>query len=642
MSDNQTYNLDINNEKIEYLKNIWDEICESIKIPNLDFDIMTPHYLCIEILDEFNNSSRNKSNKQYYLKRLNDYFSNDKTITGEIKNYFGILRRELQEPRDIIIKQILNNIIEFLNKGRYFDILFENIKSILLNSESIDDKQKDDIKYISKCLIVEFIFKGYHYKTIQKFIKNILSGYYIREDRILITDFPHDIKYNDYDNETFYNLVKEKILSLSIETRIEKLKDYFYNGKKDYYYIFHISGISGDKEIILNNVTFYNPKVKKYISKSYHSEDLEFLRNNGNEGFLNAIVLKNCIDKEQGKILAKDDISKAFDLLKFIKTTKAPFIIDNRKCIILNKDYEEEGYHLGMQNEYTPYDFLKIDKEFKYTNEKLENISNFIFCNKTLTDALYYYRKAIEASRYEEKILNFWISLETLFTNINLWNIIPKNKQKQKIELILEIIPKILICHHIYKYGWDIFYELDLVLRYKNSNREIIDVSDEILEGAGLFIDENIEGRMVYLYRFLDKLPIFISSIKDDIQKEYLISINDLYFNNTKAKDKLTSLYNDIKNEIIILYRIRNKIVHNAFYQSQFMEYSVNRLSFIVGILFNRIIDKKTIKQFDKKIIEHYIEYENIKNRLENDRNYTLYQYIKEHTIETEEEDDDE
>jgi hypothetical protein len=67
-----------------YFKNIWEDICDNINKPNLDFDIMTPHYLCLEILDEIEvNKSKNKSNNQYYLSRLNDYYANEQIIILE-------------------------------------------------------------------------------------------------------------------------------------------------------------------------------------------------------------------------------------------------------------------------------------------------------------------------------------------------------------------------------------------------------------------------------------------------------------------------------------------------------------------------------------------------------------------------------
>jgi len=411
MKDFQTFYQETGNEKIKYFKNTWEGICDTINKPNLDFDIMTPHYLCLEILDEIEvNKSKNKSNNQYYLSRLNNYCSNENTIIGEIKNYFEILRREFQKPRDIILKQILNDVLGYFKKGYYFNILFEKLKLILFNSESLDLDKKIEIKKLSKHLIVEFILIGYNYKSIEKFISNVLSGYTIYEDRF-ITNFPHGLEYDNYnDKEVYYNEIKEIISSISIEDRIEKIKCYYYAAKNEYYYIFSLTGISGDSEIKISNTIFYNPLKKRYITKSYFSDDRnDEIERDNNEDTMNVIVYENCIDKEQGKIMAINDIDKAFNLLKFITYSKSKLKINNSKCIILNKSYEEISCYWGMDPEKNIHDNLRIDNNFKYSNEKLSDITNFIFTNGILTDALHYYRKAIEASRFEEKILNYWI-----------------------------------------------------------------------------------------------------------------------------------------------------------------------------------------------------------------------------------------
>jgi hypothetical protein len=634
MNNIQNFKLKIDNDKILYFKKIWEDICSNINKPSLDFDIMTPHYLCLEILDEIEiNKSKNKSNNKYYLSRLNDYYSNEQTIIGEIKNYFEILRRELQNPREIIVKQILNDVLGYFKKGYYFNILFEKLKLILFNSESLDLDKKNEIKKLSKHLIVEFILIGYNYKSIGKFISNVLSGYTVRDDEIF-TNFPHGIEYNN-DKEVYYSKIKEIISSISIKDRIGKIKDYYYATKSEYYYIFSLIGIIGDSEIKINNVTFYNPMRKKYITKTYHLKDYE-IDNENNEEAMNVIVYENCIDEEQGKILAIEDIDKAFNVLKFITHSKSKFILNNIKCIILDKDYEEIGFHSGTNPETKSYNHLRIDNNFKYTNKRLQNISSFIFSNRTLTDTLHYYRKANEVTRFEEKIINYWISLEMLFNNIQLWNIFPQGEKESKITLIQEMNSRILLCRYVYMYGWDVYHELKFLIENNNANNEKIIISDDILNNAGLYTDQNNEGQIVYLYKFLDNLSEIIPSTNDEIMLEKLISIKEIYFDNKIAKIKLNGLFSDIKNEILLLYRIRNKIVHNAFYHSHFMEYYVNKLEFIVSTIFFDIIDKKGKEKFEENMIKKYVEYENINNRLEKDTNYTLYQYIKDRSLEFE------
>jgi len=223
-----------------------------------------------------------------------------------------------------------------------------------------------------------------------------------------------------------------------------------------------------------------------------------------------------------------------------------------------------------------------------------------------------------------------------IFNNAKLWNIFLEGEKESKVILIQGIASRLLLCHYVYKYGWDVFHELYFLIKYNNLYNEKINISDNVLKKAGLYSESNKEGRMVYLYEFLDNLSEIISSTKDEIILEKLNSINEFYFNNNNAKRKIFTLFNDIKNEILLLYRIRNKIVHNAFYNSPFMEYYINKLQFIVSTIFYNIIDKKGKEAFEENMIKKYVEYENINNRLEKDENYTLYQYIKDRSLEFE------
>jgi len=121
---------------------------------------MTPHYLCLEILDEI-------------------------------------------------------EVINYIKKRYYFNILFDKLKLNLLGSDLLDLEKKNEINIISKYIIVEFILIGYNYKTIGKFINNILSGYIIQDDRI-ITYFFDVNSYNSYNlSQTLENITPEAIKQIN-------------------------------------------------------------------------------------------------------------------------------------------------------------------------------------------------------------------------------------------------------------------------------------------------------------------------------------------------------------------------------------------------------------------------------------------
>lgn len=503
---------------------------------------------------------------------------------------------------------------------------------------------KEEIKLLTKYMIVEFILKGYNIKTIIKFVFNVFSKYTIHKEGIVYTEFPISIKYSDYENneKQFYKEIIEKIDSLNIENRLDALSTYYYAEKRKYYFIYFTNSVVGNKNVSINNVIFYNPKKTKFIrgNKWSHKEDEDDevqYKNEFNIDYMNAIVSENCLDTNQGALLAREDIDKAFDILKYITNPNAKLDIDERKRYTLDENYEIVGESIGFTKNINSYfDSLRFDKTFEFTDEKLKDLSIFISKNNLLENALHYYRKANESKLPEEKISNYWISLETVFNNVHSKNILPKNMERSKITLITEVVSRILIWQYIYKYGWDVFYYVDYLYQQKENG---LNLSDELIRNTGLYKDSNSERHIVYLYKFLDKIDQFISSTTNEIILEKLSSIKDFYFNNKVAKEKIYTIFNHIRSEITLLYRIRNKIFHGAFYQGNFFEYYINKLEFITSSIFNRIIMNKGETNLDNILIKYYIEYDKIKNQLETNDKYILYEHIKSETLQQAEED---
>lgn len=251
------FNSDQLNEKIIFFYDLWEEICDEIDNPQFDFDFSTLHILVIELLDEIDfNKLKKKENKFYYRDCIGKIYGNDKSIKGKLKYQLQILLKELESPRLDFIKYLLIDIKDEIEKGSLFNESFHILKDSLLNSNTINECI-EDIKYYTKIIIIEFLLKGYALKTTKEIIKNIFSTYNIHNKDTIITNYPHSVNFNDYkDNYTDYNLaIKSEIDSLTIENRIYKLLFLFNKTEDTFYYIFYITGITGEYEHTINNVT---------------------------------------------------------------------------------------------------------------------------------------------------------------------------------------------------------------------------------------------------------------------------------------------------------------------------------------------------------------------------------------------------
>jgi len=607
--------------KIDYFIDIWRYICQNIKDPNIDFDIMTPHYLCNEILDEINfNRLENKDNKQYYLDCLNDYYNNEESLKGEYKNLFRILRQEFQNPRELIIKQILQEMFNYIQKGKYFDILFESITTYLLGNNTLSEC-KTSIRKYSHFIIIEFIFNGYNIVTTEKFIDNIFSMYK-DYNNIIITNFPHGLKYNDYNDKGKFNkAVVDKLTSLTINDRLNKLKEYFYEKPKTYYYIFPINGIIGEKEYSFNNVIIYNPSKKQYMK---NNDPLKNENKRNNAVSMNVLIKENCIDIRQGYIKAIQDTGKTFDFLRAIVRPDTAFSIDTTFSLTLSEEFEGIQRTMSIDPRTTNYyKSLTIDRAKVFSIEKINILSKVISDNSILLNSLHYYRKAEESNNYEEKLLNYWISLENLFNNINLKVFYNETKDKKKINLICDIVSRILLLQYIYDHGWSSYNYLSN--ECFNGN---VSLPENVLNDSQL--DNSIENeRTIYLYKYLDNINSILSCVNKELVKDNLTDIRLFYFDNSCAKNTINKFNHYIINEIILLYRIRNKIVHTSFYESNFLEYYVNKMISIITSIFRRVLNKiQNEKTIEDIFIGEYIEYEKLRITLEKDSDFNLYKYI--------------
>ena len=269
------YNEHAINLKVKYFFDIWEDICISIENPSIDFDLSSPHYTLVELLDELQfNQLKNQDNKNYYIGLLNYFYNNDKAIVGTFQVSLRILRKEIQNQKYLIIRQIINNAIHEAEKGVYYFELNKLLKQVLLDETDLSSSHSI-IRTYAKNMIIELLLRGYSIKTIKEIPSSVFDWYTMDHDMIF-SNYPHFIKYKECkDKNDYIAKVKGVIDSLTIDMRIDKIKDYFSSDNNDYYYVFNIEGMSGDKEYKINNVVFYNPYKKQFIKESEFAHDSE-------------------------------------------------------------------------------------------------------------------------------------------------------------------------------------------------------------------------------------------------------------------------------------------------------------------------------------------------------------------------------
>lgn len=587
--------------KIKFWRDLWDEIIDNLLTgSSYELNLYTPHILIDDIISEIiENSFRNSENKQYFYLRLSNYVNNDPIIKEKINSQFKLLRKIFLSKRVNYILQISKDIKQLFQNGLYFDASLKHLIQLITIDEQISPEFINSINFYTQSLIVELIKKSYGLEDIKKFLHNIFDDYYIiQEFNLLQTDFPHGFEYEDYENdskevnyELFNNAVIQHISNLSIKDRIERLSYYYYKKKEEVYYIFIVEGLKGDIDIEIGDVTFYSLNKKRFIVDNSEVEDLQSNQTSGK--FIQAAVKVEFLLPRSSYSEAIIKLENSLDLLTFyfklkmnLQVNSSHYLVVNSKGNLISSSYKDNVF-LKFNQSLNLCDIINDIKRLnKYSfiwneaNKKNKSITK-------LNNALNWYRKAEEALKQEDKILNYWISIENLFNlEPNIILDILNDPNKKKIHLIQETIASIQISLFIYNIGWDLYYHYKSIV---NESASEIKLPEEIIKKAQL---KPQVPEKIYLKNFIDNLDKIKIYEKDSFFIHKIDKIYSFYNNCNEAKKVIEQQLSQIKNDVLMIYRLRNLIVHNAYFDSTLLPYFVWKIkaftkSLIGGLISN-------------------------------------------------------
>ena len=115
----------------------------------------------------------------------------------------------------------------------------------------------------------------------------------------------------------------------------------------------------------------------------------------------------------------------------------------------------------------------------------------------------------------------------------------------------------------------------------------------------------------------------FYKVIDNQFFVEELNKTYDFYNNHEQAKTEIEKNVKEIRNELLLIYRQRNQIVHNATYDETMIDFNIAQIKSITTIvlydLFNAL---KVNKSLEKAILDKYIQSEQDKFLATKDKDY--------------------
>ena len=540
-----------------YLHSIEEELTHTI--------VYNPRELFKEFADEISRKEfKNKDNKKFFLNCINSFDELDIRSIDYLRSTLTLIKQQFQNPNFQYLLHLLRIIDKSLSNNKLGLNCVDELEQILTNSEELNNKIKTSIQILTKLIIFELIYKKYSIKSIKTIIDNIFDKYTINNE-LLSTNFPHNIeidfhcKIESSEYQQYKEDIKNLIDNLTLNQRLLSIKNYFSKKYEKFTYIFQIKGLRGDIDITFGNVRIYNPQNVQLVKKHDIKDRLcNELFNSEKFIYYNGAVTLDVIDHEYAKQEAITLLSKTIDIVVSpYSKYKVPIEIKASDIITCDQDGNRRGTYLENNGDGMVYhDSIEISKSdnninylLDFYNYKISNSDSII--NKKILESLHWKRRAIESLNKNEKILWYWISLENSIGDTS---------------AIFSTVPKFLAVKQLYDFAWKHFKKIDKIINYSYTYnfRKIFEIPQELQKDIGI----NQQDVTIYLSNFIKNILNIQNFLNQDEllfdQLNYLKNI----FDDSKKCLKLLDDFEKISCEkLIYVYRMRNKIVHDAHNQ---------------------------------------------------------------------------
>lgn len=540
---------------------IWTDSCKAIK--ELKDNDYNKHLILIitdleeEILENREKFSKNQFAKNYFTTQIKQYLEGTKKSAGEpsakslwakpISTQLKFILEALNSASDskkFELKDILY-FVEIIQREIISVESLEGLLNLLITEILKEEMNLEELKFIVNTIIIMFIERGYHVKTLENLLPKQLSlfqdhwnliststdGLYLY--RALIYESP---KYNEevYSEDEDYKIaLKQYYDSLGLKDRIFLMKKIYVEPPKKYKVIFKLSNfaLANYQSLNIGNVYFYIPKIHGKITKSIFRDDTYIDESSDLVQFEKRIqefeVMSESIYYVAVDIEGNDFYSMKDQAIRTVERAVSVFLrkdtlmkkTNNNEIQIISNNYiicNDLGEGAFFEHSYISNEEFDIPNNI-YTDRIGHWLSSKNSLNKsveTWLTAIELYRKSVESVQSSDALLYSWYSLEHFINKSEKITVrLPKEKEFDK----------------------SVFGEW-----YNADNISVLQLLLAIVTIKSKFFD-------------------------DFGQKNSQID-------HTTCLNKIKQAIIDVKNDVYNIYRIRNMLVHSSNTKSKLLE----------------------------------------------------------------------
>lgn len=592
---------------VDYWQTYWRYRVKKIKdAQEFASKIDSPRFVLEDIIKACDPNEKSNSHTFEYLRAELSRWNKTSVFHESFGTDCGIALNEWNKK--VLVSAVCNSILHKMDCGEYYEKIKAELLR-LLNSEnpfSLNNKEK-----IHKCtdvIIAELMARNYSLEDIEEMLHH--------PDVIMAENFDVIVAQNNvcgftrdkYPSEREYcEALTEYFKNLNSQQKVDILDIYYYKKPIEAIVLIRLEGIKGkDIEIAFNNITIYSlngENKRRYIT----SADNEIENDDINIDYVNAAIRVNHKSFNSSILQSIEQLKPILASLQIWLDVEEPItyskknisiVIDGMlRCMKSPTDiitYEEKN------NSYPQYyDISKNRASLNKLSTNIFSIQDISPSDYTrLTNSANWIQAAKNTVSLCDKLLFSWYSIESLLKIPEDYGNSVLSKDNYGIfGLVLDFVPPIIFYN---KFHNNKHYIVDWLYRnYKLFNNRYnipIDVNRR------LFDDNKIEYAVIF-----ENLSNIIDNTTEEALSDALIPFIRFY---EKKGNGIKSFENNIRYELIHIYCLRNRIVHDAQISDRQLNYYANRALYYASSLFNAILHVSSKNKINLKdsIIKIHID----------------------------------
>ena len=567
---------------LEYWIKYWEHYIRQLENKKeINIGLTGPRLILEELVAEVQYNNDNKRNKEFFRTQIIFWKNEDKAF-GQL--FSQELHELLQNYSDNVrIQALCSTIIDKMNQGCYFDSLLNNLQNVVSSAKELSYTTKCKINRYTELVVSEFVSHNFSLSDIGSLPKHLPTIICEEGGHIVIAPDEYcGVKTTDYQSEEEYHTVLEKVIEeRSLPERVEEIRQYFHKDKGDFLVLIAVNGIKGQVDFTIDGVNFYSPSLKKYINDNTFNE-LE-TDENANIRVLAAILVKDC-SPQTAIGIASNRLQKVLGVMTTCLDPYLPFTYNEKEIAVLkdgspvvfsmmsiHKNFEDPDWK--RKHDYIlSMDVSRITDCLEQIHKRCSYDSSIDNTSQILSAATYWYKRGRETEKGEDKLLYSWIAIEGMLSvDQNISDTIIDIPKSCKIDLIQFIAEAVVMKSRFYN-NWRIMYfNLRQSIEYDDN---FYDISEEAISRTGLMVKA---GEKIPRSYFINGLSYIEKTINDEIKKNEIHKLSSFY----KNKNGFNRCMEQLQNDILMIYHLRNLLVHNAYCPQNIIDIYARKASFI-------------------------------------------------------------